>query len=61
MVNTRSSSNKKQEEIMTTISHDMKCCFEKLIKPLVTNKSLEDRFNKLKDNVLKRINKKTSE
>ena len=61
MVNTRSSSNKKQEEIMTTISHDMKCYFEKLIKPLVTNKSLEDLFNKLKDNVLKRINKKTSE
>ena len=61
MVNTRSSSNKKQEEIMTTISHDMKWCFEKLIKPLVTNKSLEDLFNKLKDNVLKRINKKTSE
>ena len=35
MVNTRSSSNKKQEE---TISNDIKCYFEKLIEPLVTNR-----------------------
>ena len=42
MVNTRSSNNKQQEETMATISNEMKCYFEKLIKPLITNKSLKD-------------------
>ena len=89
MVNTRSSSNKKQEETITSISNDTKslrekcpntefflvysvslriqsecrkirtrknsvfghfsrseCYFEKLIEPLVANKSFEDLFNK---------------
>ena len=46
MVNTRSS-NKKQEETMATLSNEMKCYFEKLIEPLVTNKLL-DLFSKLK-------------
>ena len=33
---TRSGNNKKQEEPMATINNEMKCYFEKLIKPLVT-------------------------
>ena len=32
----------------------MKCYFEKLNKPLVTNKSLEDLFSNLKDNLSKK-------
>ena len=61
MANTRSSSNKKQEETMATISNEMKCYFEKLIEPLVTNKYLEDLFNKLKDDLLKKFDGKISE
>ena len=34
----------------------MKCYFEKLNKPLVTNKSLEDLFSNLKDNLSKKKN-----
>ena len=45
---------KKQEEFMATISNEIKCYFEKLIEPLKTNKSLEDLFDKLKDDVLKK-------
>ena len=54
MVNTRSSNKKKQEETMVTISNEMKCYFKELIKPLVTHKSLEDLFSKLKDDLLKK-------
>ena len=39
---------------MATISNEIKCYFEKLIEPLKTNKSLEDLFDKLKDDVLKK-------
>ena len=53
--------NKKQEEAMATISNDIKCYFEKLIEALVTNKSLEDLFSKLKDDLLKKIDEKISE
>ena len=60
MVITRSSSNKKQEETMAGISSDIKCYFEKLIKPLVTNKLLEDLFNKLKGDLLKKFDEKIS-
>ena len=61
MVNTRSSNIKKQEETMATISNEIKCYFEKLIKPLVTNKSLEDLFSKLKYDILKKFDEKISE
>ena len=60
MVSTRPSSNKKQEETITTISNEMKCYFEKLIEPLVTNKSLKGLFNELKDDLLKKFDEKTS-
>ena len=61
MMNTRSSNNKKQEETMATISNEIKRYFEKLIEPLVTNKSLEDLFNKLKDDLFKIFDEKISE
>ena len=61
MVNTRSVSNKKQEETMGTITNKMKCYFEKLIEPLATNKSLEYLFNKLKDYLFKKFDEKISE
>ena len=43
---------------MATISNEIKCYFEKLIEPLKTNKSLEDLFDKLKDDVLKKKDEK---
>ena len=43
---------------MATISNEIKCYFEKLIEPLVTNKSLGDLFNKLKDDLLKKLMKR---
>ena len=46
---------------MGTITNKMKCYFEKLIKPLATNKSLEYLFNKLKDYLFKRFDEKISE
>ena len=58
MVNTRSSNNKKQEETMATVSSKMKCYFETLIEPFVTDKWLEDLFSKLKDNLLKKFDEK---
>ena len=61
MVNTRSISNKKQEETMGTITNKMKRYFEKLIKPLATNKSLEYLFNKLKNYLFKKFDEKISE
>ena len=39
----------------------MKCYFEKLIEPLVTNNSLEELFNKLKDEIMKKFDEKISE
>ena len=57
MVNTRSSNYKEQEETMSTISNKMKCYIEKLMEPLVTNKSLEGLFSKLKDDLLKNLMK----
>ena len=39
----------------------MKCCLEKLIEPLATNKSLEDLFSKLKDGLLEKFDEKISE
>ena len=60
MVNTRSSNNKKQEETMATVSSKMKCYFETLIEPFVTDKWLEDLFSKLKDNLLKNLMKKSA-
>ena len=55
MVNTRSSNSKKQEETMATVSNKIKCYFETLIEPFVTDKWLEDLFSKLKDNLLKKF------
>ena len=53
MVNTRSNSTKAKEEKMTTATEELKCYFEKLLEPLVTNNSLEELFNKLKDEIVK--------
>ena len=39
----------------------MKCYFEKLIEPLVTNNSLEELFNKLKDEIMKKFDKQILE
>ena len=55
MVNTRSNSTKAKEEKMTTGTEELKCYFERLIEPLVTNNSLEELFNKLKDEIVKKI------
>ena len=55
MLNTRSSNNKKQVDTMTAISNEMNCYFKKLTEPLVTNKSLEDLYNKLEDDLSKKI------
>ena len=60
MVNTRTSNNQKQE-IMATISNEMKRYFGKRIEPLAINKSLEDLFCKLKDDLIKKIYVKISE
>ena len=46
---------------MATISNEMKCYFEKLIEPLVTDKSLEDLVNKLKGDLMKKFDEKISE
>ena len=46
---------------MTTATEELKCYFEKLIEPLVTNNSLEELFNKLKDEVMKKFDEKISE
>ena len=61
MVNIRTSSNNKHEEIMATISNEVKCYFEKQKEPLVTNKSLEDLFSKLKDDLFKKFDEKISD
>ena len=59
MVNTRSNSTKAKEEKLTTATEESKCYFEKLLEPLVTNNSLEELFNKLKDEILKKLMKKS--
>ena len=59
MVNTRSSNKKKQEETMETVSNEIKCYFEELIKRWELQKSLEDLFSKLKDDLLKRFDEKS--
>ena len=46
---------------MATVSNEMKCYFEKLIEPLVTNKSLEGPSSKLNDDILKKLDEKASE
>ena len=61
MVNTRSNSTKAKEEKMTTATEELKCYFKKLIEPLVTNNSLEELFNKLKDEIVKKFDEKISE
>ena len=61
MANTRSNSTKVKEEKMTTATEELKCYFEKLIEPLVTNNSLEELFNKLKDEIVKNFDEKISE
>ena len=44
---------------MTTATEELKCYFEKLIEPLVTNNSLEELFNKFKDEIVKNLMKKS--
>ena len=58
MVNTRSNNTKAKEEKMATATEESKCYFEKLIESLVTNKSLEELFNKLKDETMKKSRSK---
>ena len=61
MVKTRSNNTKAKEEKTTTATEELKCYFEKLIEPLVTNNSLEELFNKLKDEIMKKFDEKISE
>ena len=61
MVNARSNNNKANEEKMTTAPEELKCYFEKLIEPLVTNNSLEGLFNKLKYEIMKKFDEKISQ
>ena len=56
MVKTRSNNAKAKEEKMTTPTEELKCYFEKLIEP-----SLEELFNKLKDEIIKKYDEKISE
>ena len=58
MVNTRSNNTKAKDENMTTAIEELKCYFEKLIEPLVTNKSLEKLLNKLKAEIMKTFDEK---
>ena len=46
---------------LTTAIEELKCYFEKLIEPLITNNSLEELFNKLKDETMKKFDEKISE
>ena len=46
---------------MATATEKLKYYFEKLIEPLVTNNSLEELFNKLKDEIMKKFDEKISE
>ena len=60
MVKTRSNNAKAEEEKMTTPTKELKCYFEKLFGPLVTNNSLEELFNKLKDEIIKKISEQNA-
>ena len=60
MVNTRSSSNNKQEETIISVSNKSKRYFRKMIEPLIINKSLKHLFTKLKDDLLKKLDEKIS-
>ena len=55
MAKTRPNKTKEKEEKMTTATEELKCYFEKLIEPLVTNNFLEELFNKLKDEIMKKL------
>ena len=55
---TRSNNTKAKEEKMTTATEELKSYFEKLIEPLVTNNSLEELFNKLTDEMMKKCDEK---
>ena len=46
---------------MTTTSNEMNCYFKKLTKSLVTNKSVEDLYNKLEDDLSKKFDEKISQ
>ena len=61
VVNTRSNYTKAKKGKMVTATEKLKCYFEKLIEPLVTNNSLEELFNKLKDEIMKKFGEKISE
>ena len=61
MVITRSNNTKAKEEKMTAPPEELKCYFEKLIELLVTNSSLEELFNKLKDKIIKKFDEKILE
>ena len=61
MMKTRSNNTKTKEEKMITPTEELKCYFENLIEPLVTNNSLEELFNELKDEIIKKYDEKISE
>ena len=61
MVITRSNNTKAKEEKMTAPSEELKSYFEKLIELLVTNSPLEELFNKLKDEIIKKFDEKILE
>ena len=61
MVNTRSNNTRAKEEKMTTATGELKCYFKKLTEPLVTNNYLEELFNKLKDEIIKKFEEKILE
>ena len=46
---------------MTTPTEELQCYFKKLIESLVTNNSLEELFNKLNDEIMKKCDEKVSE
>ena len=61
MVNTRSNNTRTKEEKLTTAIKELKRHLEKLFEPLVTNNSLEELFNKLKGETMKKFDEKISE
>ena len=61
MVNIRSNNTKAKKEKITKANEELKYYFEKLIEPLVTNDSLEELFDKLKDEIMKKFDEKISE
>ena len=57
MINTRSNNTKAKEEQMTAATDELKC----YQLPLVTDNSLEELFNKLKDEIMTTFDEKLSE